>query len=70
LAVKLLGFEPQSDRWQTARRGDIVIVQSPRVHLMGVRQALGLVLANNIAVPQLDGLGFIETSTAIHVWHL
>lgn len=70
LTSKTLGFAPQTDRWQLAKRGDIVLIQSPRAQLVGLRQAMGVVLASNVAVPGLNGLEFITVSSAVHVWRV
>jgi hypothetical protein len=70
LTSKTLGFQPQSNRWQEAKRGDIVLIQSPRAQLVGLRQAMGVVLATTVAVPGPLGLAFINTSAAVQVWHV
>jgi hypothetical protein len=58
------------DKWQHARRGDIAIVESPRIQQVGVKQAMGVVLGGNIATPGLEGLEFLSLSCAVKVWRV
>lgn len=70
LASKMFGFVPTFDEWQQARRGDMVLVESPRVQLLDVKQALGVSLGSNIAVPGLLGMEFLSLSSAVAVWRV
>jgi hypothetical protein len=63
-------FGPSVEGYQHARRGDIVMVESPRVEQVGVKQASAISLGNHIACTGLTGLEFLSLTSVVRVWRI
>ena len=63
-------FGPGLDDWAVARRGDLVLLESPRVELVGIKQAMGVCLGSSCACVGLTGLEFVSVTCAVKVFRI
>jgi hypothetical protein len=71
LARPIFGpFGTEMDGWQNARRGDVVIINSPRVQQVGVPEAMGVCMGGTVACVGANGLEFVSLMDITKVFRI
>lgn len=72
IMTKSLQRSADSSDWRQARRGDIVMIDSPNVYHIGSnpKYACAVSLGSNIACPGPNGLEFTTLQSVVKVWHI